>query len=123
MPTKDEHLRQARHNEQYLLTFDLATSLYLDWAITAIFYTALHYLRSLMSRLLFTNVSGYGDMDKAFDRLSLLKRNPAIYADYRQLKDDSWAARYNMWRPTVAEVVDLKDNELQRIRNFVVANL
>jgi hypothetical protein len=76
-----------------------------------------------MSSLHFTGVSNYGDMDKAFDRLSLLKRNPAIYADYRQLKDDSWAARYNMWRPTVAQVVDLKDNELQRIRSFVLTNL
>lgn len=123
MPTKEEHLRQAQHNEAFLGTFDLATTRFLDWAVTAAFYTALHYLRSLMSRYYYTTVSSYGDMDKAFDRIAILKRDPGIYDDYRTLKDDSWAARYNMWRPSPADVVDLRDNEMQRVKAFVLGNL
>jgi hypothetical protein len=119
VPSKDEHLRQAQHNEGYLATFDLAATPYLDWAVTAVFYTALHYLRALMSSLGYAGITSYGDMDKAFDRFAVLKQNPAIYADYRSLKDDSWSARYNMWRPSPADVVDLRDNEFERIRSFV----
>jgi len=122
MPTKEQHLHQAQHNEAYLAAFDLARSPFLDWAVTAAFYAALHYLRALMSRLNYTNISGYGDMDKAFDRLAILKRNPEIHDSYRQLKDDSRSARYDMWRPTGGDVVELRD-EMTKIRDFVVPNL
>jgi len=72
---------------------------------------------------LITNIARYGDMDKAFDRLALMKRNSGIYDDYRQLKDDSRDARYNMSRPSPAKVVDFRDSELGRIREFVLANI
>ena len=55
--------------------------------------------------------------------LAVLRGNPGIYIDYRQLKDDSRAARYNMWRPPYGEVVDFRDGELRRIREFVLAHL
>lgn len=121
MPTKEQHLQQARHNEAFLATFDLATSPYLDWAATAAFYAALHYLRSLMSGYGYRNISGYGDMDKAFERLSILKRNPAVHDSYRQLKDDSRVARYDMWKPSGADIVDLRD-EMLKVKTFVLAN-
>lgn len=123
MPTEAQHLQKAQHNEAFLATFDLITSRYLDWAVTATFYAALHYLRALMAKHRYTNVSNYGDVDVAFNRIDILKRNPPIYDAYRNLKDESWAARYNMWIPRPPDVVDLRDNELQRIRDFVRANL
>ena len=123
MATVGQHLEQARRNEQFLATLDLPSSPYLDWAVTIIFYAALHYLRALFAHYQLTNIARYGDMDKAFDRIQLLKRHPEIYNDYRQLKDDSREARYNMWRPTLAEVVEFRDGELQRIREFVLANI
>jgi hypothetical protein len=86
-------------------------------------HAALHYLRALFARNLITNIARYGDMDKAFDRLALMKRNTGIYDDYRQLKDDSRDARYNMWRPRSAAVIDFRDGELNRIRQFVLANI
>ncbi len=76
-----------------------------------------------MAKHRYTNVSNYGDVDVAFNRIDILKRNPPIYDAYRNLKDESWAARYNMWVPRPPDVVDLRDNELQRIRDFVRANL
>ncbi len=122
MPTKEQHLQQAQHNEAYLATFDLAQSPYLDWAATAAFYSALHYLRALMARYGYTNISGYGDMDKAFERLAVLKSSTDVHDSYRQLKDDSRSARYDMWKPTGADVVDLRD-EMVKIRDFVVPRL
>jgi len=117
-----QHLEQAGHNEAFLASLDLPSTPYLDWAITIIFYAALHYLRALFARHQITNIARYGDMDKVFDRLALLKRNPGVYNDYRQLKDDSRDARYNMWLPTLVDVVDFRDGELRRIREFVLAN-
>ena len=122
MASVAEHLAQARHNEAFLASLDLPTTPYLDWAVTVIFYGALHYLRALFAHHHITNISRYGDMDKAFERLALLKRNPKVYSDYRQLKDDSRDARYNIWRPTLAEVIEFRDGELLRIRTFVLTH-
>lgn len=122
MANVSQHLEQARRNEQFLATLDLPSSTYLDWAVTIIFYAALHYLRALFAYHHVTNIARYGDMDKAFDRILLLKRHPEIYSDYRQLKDDSREARYNIWRPSLGEVIDFRDGELQRIRDFVLAH-
>jgi hypothetical protein len=122
MASKAQHLKQAQHNEAFLATFDLAKSPYLDWAVTAAFYSALHYVRALMAKYGYMNVSSYGDMDKAFDRLSLLKNNPAVHDSYRQLKDDSRDARYNMWQPSGGDIVDARD-EMTKVRDFIVPKL
>jgi hypothetical protein len=122
MASHVQHLAQAQHNEAFLSTFNLGTSPYLDWAVTAAFYTALHYLRALMAKQGYTNISSYGDMDKAFDRLSVLKQSLAVHDAYRQLKDDSRDARYNMWKPSGADIVDAQ-GEMLKVRDFVLPNL
>jgi len=123
MATEREHLHQAQHNEQFLATFYLPTTSYLDWAVTVIFYAALHYIRALAARHLFTNISRYGELDKLFNRLPLFRNNSWVYIDYRQLKDDSRAARYDMRAFSSQEVTALRDEELTRIRQFVLAQL
>lgn len=123
MATEEIHLRQAKHNEQFLDTFDLATTPYLDWVVTVIFYAALHYIRALAARHHFANVSSYADMDRIFSRVPVFRRQPDVYVDYRQLKDDSRAARYDARQFSPREVVELQDEEFQRIRVFVVARL
>ncbi len=123
MATGEQYLDQARHNERFLTTFDLSVSPYLDWAVTVIFYAALHYLRALAAIYGFTGISSYVDEDRTFARLSVLRRNAGIYADYRQLKDDSRAARYEMKRLTPEAASELRNEELYRIREVVLANL
>ena len=123
MATEEEHLTQAQHNNQFLATFDLAVSPYLDWAVTVIFYAALHYVRVLAARSRFTNISSYADMDRVFERLDVFRRREDVYVDYRQLKDDSREARYDMRQFSPDEVIDLRDGELHRIREFVVSHL
>jgi hypothetical protein len=123
MATEEIHLRQAKHNEQFLDTFDLSTTPYLDWVVTVIFYAALHYIRALAARHHFGNVSSHADMDRIFSRVPVFRRQPDVYVDYRQLKDDSRAARYDARQFSPREVVELQDEEFQRIRVFVVARL
>jgi hypothetical protein len=123
MATEQAHLRQAQHNEQFLATLNLAITPYLDWAVTVIFYAALHYIRALAARHHFMNISRYGDLDRAFERILVFRLDPNLYSDYRQLKDDSRAARYDMRGFSTEEVADLRDEELYRIRQFVLAHL
>ena len=123
MATEQAHLRQAQHNEQFLTTLDPAVTPYLDWAVTVIFYAALHYIRALAARHQFMNISRYGELDRVFERLPVFRHNRAVYADYRQLKDDSRAARYDMGVFSSEDVAGLRDEELYRIRQFVLANL
>lgn len=120
MASEQAHLAQARHNEAFLGSFDLATTPYLDWAVTAIFYSALHYIRALAARYRITNISTYGEMDRLFQRVSLFRQHQWVYQDYRQLKDDSRAARYDMRKFTLREAGELRDEELFRIREFVL---
>lgn len=123
MATEQAHLQQAVHNEQFLATFDLVITPYLDWAVTVIFYAALHYIRAVAARYLFSNISTYGELDRMFERLQILRQNSGIYVDYRQLKDDSRVARYDMRKFSPQEVRDLRDEELSRIRQFVLSQL
>lgn len=123
MGTQEQHLGQARHTEDFLDSFDIDSTPYLDWAVTGIFYAALHYIRALAARFLFTNISSYADMDRVFSWLEVFRRNSSIYDDYRQLKDDSRAARYDMVRLAPREVKEVRDQEFRRIREFVLASL
>ena len=43
MPARDNHLHQAQHNEAFVASFNLDSTAYLDWAVTGIFYAALHF--------------------------------------------------------------------------------
>lgn len=123
MATKEKHLKKAQHNEQFLSTFDLNTTAFLDWVVTGIFYSALHYIRALAAKYQFTNISSYGEMDNLFSRISIFKNNPDIFSEYRQLKDDSRDARYEMVVFSPSDVNDLINNELQKIKSFILANL
>lgn len=123
MATKDQHLKKAQHNERFLGEFDLTSTQFLDWVITAIFYSALHYIRALAAKNGYTNISSYGEMDHLFSRLSVFRRRSDIFYGYRQLKDDSRAARYDMRAFTPDEVGSLLKDEFDRIKSFVMANL
>jgi hypothetical protein len=123
MATWQEHVAKAEHNEQFLGTLDPATSAYLDWFVTVVFYVAVHYLRALGSRAGFPNVGSYGDLEDFFRRVASLHRNTRVWKSYRRLKDDSRDARYEMRVFTPAEVVELRDNPMQDIKVHARRNL
>lgn len=123
MPDIGAHLAQAEHNEQFLQTLGLPETPYLDWAVTVIFYAALHYIRALAARHQLANISSYAEMDRLFERVPVFRRNRDLYVDRRQMKDDSRVARYECRSLPPSEVIDLRDGELARIRGFVRAQL
>jgi uncharacterized protein (UPF0332 family) len=46
--TVQDHFNQAKHNESFLNDLDLLNTAYRDWAFTAVFYTAVHYIDALL---------------------------------------------------------------------------
>jgi hypothetical protein len=91
MPTAEQHQRQAEHNRAFVQSFDLDTSPYLDWAVTAIFYTALHLEEWYLRTRGLTGRRDHQLRDAYIARMSELK---GIYAEYTELKYQSEASRY-----------------------------
>jgi len=88
--TKAEHLKKAIENETLVSKQDLTDGVCVDWSITFLFYSAVHYvgayfaLRGLFHRM-------HKTRDSAIGRDRLLR---GIYNDYRELKNYSREARY-----------------------------
>jgi hypothetical protein len=91
MPTDSEHLHKAEHNEDFYLSFDLITTPYLDWVVSCIFYSALHYIESYLA------TQGKYSQNHA-DRNANLRDDPNlgidIFKKFNALKDDSENGRY-----------------------------
>ena len=88
MPTKEEHLETALHNEQ--LAEVLAASKFTDWAVTVYFYTALHYAHAVLAI--------YGQHPQSHEATAPLVRSnqvlKRIWKEYRCLQVASRNARY-----------------------------
>ncbi len=123
MATKEQHLKKAEHNEAFFNEFEIDATPYLDWVVTGIFYSAIHYIRAVAAKHRFINISSYGEIDRMFSTVSIFKRNSDVYIDYRQLKDDSRAARYEITPFSATEVIGLRDQEFKNIKSFALTNL
>ena len=88
MPTKSEHREKASQNEFFVSSLG---NPFWDWAVVGVFYAALHYVEAYLAT---KNIhSGSHPL-----RDSHVQRDPslrAIYAKYRELKDESRDARYD----------------------------
>ncbi len=104
MPAESIHARQTQHNEEYLDTFDLGVTPYLDWAVTVMFYTALHYVEWYLATKNL-HPADHTIRDSYLQRTRDLK---PIWPDYRRLKDRSEKARYEGALFMVEEAQKLK---------------
>lgn len=112
MPTAEQHWRQAQHNKAFVQSFDLDTSPYLDWVVTAIFYTALHFVEWFLKTRGLVGHRDHQLRDAYIARMSELR---TIYADYTELKFQSEASRYECARFTPGMV---KDDILPRLAHI-----
>lgn len=90
MPQKHEHVAKAKHDEEFVNSLDLSTTPYLDWAITALFYAALHYVEAYFASMK-RHSPDHRTRDSAIQRDSRIR---ALYNDYSELKNFSINARY-----------------------------
>jgi len=101
MPSREDHINKARHNEQFCSSFDLNRTPFLDWVVNGIFYSALHYLDSFFA------IKGKHPGDHQ-ERIRLIRTERDLgrtfFQLYRPLKDDSEEGRYNMRAFTPDEI-------------------
>lgn len=89
MPTRDEHVSQARHNARFYATIDQGQ--FKDWAVTVLFYVALHYVDALLAQIANIHPPIHGVRDNWMSKVAELK---PIYSHYRALKTASHNSRY-----------------------------
>ncbi len=92
MPKVHDHVTKAKHDEAFVLSLELSTTPYLDWAITALFYAALHYVEAYFATMK-RHSPDHRTRDSAVHRDFKIK---GIYNDYNELKNYSINARYYM---------------------------
>lgn len=111
MPPKNDHKAKAEHDKQFVDSLDLSTTPYLDWAITGLFYAALHYVEAYFATMK-RHSPDHRTRDSAIQRDSRIK---TIYNDYNDLKNYSINARYYMVSFTESNV---RRNLLPRLDNI-----
>jgi type IV secretory pathway VirB3-like protein len=95
VPTKEEHKAKAVHNETFVATLK---DPYWDWAVTGMFYAAVHYVMAYLATQGIHPVLHHV-------RNSHIHRDPklnSIYIDYRELQNNSEDARYMERVPATA---------------------
>lgn len=115
MPRSQQHLQKAAHNEAFVVSLGLSTSPYLDWAVTGMFYSAVHYVEAYLA------TQGIHSVDHRA-RDSDIQRKPqlkSLYVPYNELKNHSINARYMTTRFTAADVVGLQP-ELDIIKRHIL---
>jgi len=95
MPDIVTHRQQVEHNRQMVAYLQQAGDVYLDWAATVLFYTALHLVDQVLYRNARLNPRNH------FQRHAAIANEPVlapIYGDYRELEHQSRRSRYECAR-------------------------
>jgi len=109
-----EHVAQAKHNERFFAKVDLNEDS--DWAVTALFYAALHYIGAYLAMV------GCQDPGSHGGRLRLIRQDEQtrkLFKEYSRLKDYSENARYQGKRFSTTIVQGLDATELSAIRTEI----
>ena len=101
MPTREQHRLQAKDNEDLCRRL-VGSRRHLDWAVTALFYSALHYVDAALHPVHPRNHA---------QRNHLLSRHPElrpVFPQYRLLYQRSLKTRYECVDPSTDEVRGLR---------------
>ncbi|MGO8789930.1 MAG: hypothetical protein ACLQVL_21430 [Terriglobia bacterium] len=125
MATPSEHRSKALHNEELLNAYKLAEGRFAGWAVTILFYSALHWMRALAAQEGFQikSYSGNNSEKLALQQIPLFRQSPQPFNWYRSLKDESQDARYEMTPYSSADFRDLKQRFFDPFKAFIISNL
>jgi hypothetical protein len=99
MPSREEHIDKSEHNDR--LSQDLAGGPYLDWAVTAMFYSTLHLVDAFLA-IRSTHPESHEERGRLIRTYTQLQRRRM---DYRELEERSKDARYRCL-PFTSQQVD-----------------
>jgi hypothetical protein len=114
LPTKEDHLAQAEHNEFFSSELD---NPFFDWKLTGIFYTALQYVDAYLATQGF-HPPDHGERTKHVHGDAKLK---PIRLDYRDLKNESRTARYEPPNTFGQSDVQSAERKLDAIKKVIQA--
>jgi hypothetical protein len=114
MPSKGEHIAKADNNRKFAADLGAASPTRIGWALTALFYAALHYVEAYNAQFN-THFKKHDQMNRDIERNPVL--NP-IWEDYRDLSEFSWNARYNYVNYGKAELEEAQQC-LESVRTLV----
>ena len=116
-----EHIEKARHNQDFVDHLNPDSTRFLDWVVTGHFYAALHFVGAYLQ------TRGAQSFSHVYtDTVMLEDPNlDRIYADYSDLKNDSFEARYGTRRFTSEYVQEScqpsLDSIIECVRPFLPA--
>ena len=116
--TAQEHLDKAEHNEAFVLELEPHRNGYPDWAITALFYSALHYVSAYL-RNCGIRVVTHQERENAINRGTFRR---TISRPYKRLKARGLLARYGNYKFSSAEVHDVFKH-LDAIKRYATKKL
>jgi len=119
MPSEHEHLSQAERNERFaehVLTW--GDSDFTDWALTALFYAAVHYGRAYLAAKSVSWQPNHGGFKAAFVKTCA---SEALFRGYDKLKTRSERARYNCVTFTLSDVTALQTSIYEPFRDGLLA--
>ncbi|MGP8244797.1 MAG: hypothetical protein ACLQVN_09800 [Bryobacteraceae bacterium] len=99
MPSRDEHLSKAQKNKEFAKSIKLDNPTSVGWALTSLFYSALHYIEAYNAKYNF-HCKKHQDLNDNIARNPMLS---AISDDYLDLSAFSWNARYQAVKYGTAE--------------------
>jgi hypothetical protein len=114
MPNTAEHWSQGEHNEAFYQGID--KDVYSDWAATALFYSALHYIDAFLAGI-GIDPGGHDDRDSEVANRKELR---PLARQYFRLKNRSRDARYNCGKFHPQELQRSFGNDLSYIRNYLL---
>jgi len=89
VPTQDEHVKKAERNEVFAEFLAIKTK-YIDWAVTVLFYAAVHYMDAILA-VSQVHPEDHKERKAAIAVNDTLKR---VYPEYHKLETLSWNSRY-----------------------------
>jgi hypothetical protein len=99
MPTSKQHIQKSKHNEKF---YEHVKYDYQDWAITGLFYAALHLVEAYLE---LKGIKVENHRERA-NCVAIIKELKIFYHGYKSLYDYSVNARYKMFSLSVENIND-----------------
>jgi len=125
MSTREQHLVQAKHNQDMLEFIDLndKAERFRDWYVTVAFYTALHYFEAILPvvahKINIGRKMGFvkEDYDVHDDReTAMMMEFKNVFTQYKQLYNLSRLAKYKLYCTTTRDKA-LSKKRLSEVKN------
>ena len=113
---QEKHISKAVHNEEFWQSINTDESKYPDWAVTGIFYSAMHYIDAVFAR----DGKHLKTHDEADTRIAMHGDLVKIYPEYCRLKKFRWNASYWSTRFSKPYIDSKIVPQFERVRSFIV---